>query len=482
MTRFPTVDVARRRAGRRRPARVAGLGYNRRALNLQRAAQAIVERARRPGAGHGRGARGVAGRRSVHRASRGRDRVRAPGGSRRHERAPRARAGRGAGDPAPLPAAELQALADAVVPRRASRRLDARADGRRRARSAGRGRRAATPVRRSRGAGSRRETGRPRRGARAGRRDAREPAFPEHLPLAPRPDRRAGKATRPTAPGSRSTARSALTIGTRSATRSRRSPARACSRSARRRTGLRRDCPPDPRGAVPSRRAHRDPCPCPRTTRRCSALSARRARAAVGRRRHAGRRSRRETMTGLDRKAQARGHPGRDADGARRHRGRRGGAGPRRAQRPAGPAGADPGRARQQRRRRVRRGAPPRRLGHPVDRRPGGRRGAARDPRRGARTGSASTGSTASRACTRPSRATSRILGQGIDKAGVVVDALLGHRRPRPAPRARSERRSSVIGRARAAGVPVLAVDTPDGRRPDVGRPVATRSSARTSR
>ena len=52
------------------------------------------------------------------------------------------------------------------------------------------------------------------------------------------------------------------------------------------------------------------------------------------------------------------------------------------------------------------------------------------------------------------------ILGQGIEKAGVVVDALLGtgvRGQLRDPIRAAVE----VIGRARAAGVPVLAVDTP---------------------
>ena len=52
------------------------------------------------------------------------------------------------------------------------------------------------------------------------------------------------------------------------------------------------------------------------------------------------------------------------------------------------------------------------------------------------------------------------ILGQGIEKAGIVVDALLGtgvRGQLRDPIRAAVE----VIGRARAAGVPVLAVDTP---------------------
>ena len=52
------------------------------------------------------------------------------------------------------------------------------------------------------------------------------------------------------------------------------------------------------------------------------------------------------------------------------------------------------------------------------------------------------------------------MLGQGIEKAGVVVDALLG---TGVRGRLREPVRSAVevIGRARAAGVPVLAVDTP---------------------
>jgi len=52
------------------------------------------------------------------------------------------------------------------------------------------------------------------------------------------------------------------------------------------------------------------------------------------------------------------------------------------------------------------------------------------------------------------------ILGQGIDKAGVVVDALLGtgvHGRLRDPVR----EAVTVINRARTLGVPVLAVDTP---------------------
>lgn len=52
------------------------------------------------------------------------------------------------------------------------------------------------------------------------------------------------------------------------------------------------------------------------------------------------------------------------------------------------------------------------------------------------------------------------ILGQGIDRAGVIVDALLG---TGVLGRLREPVRSAVelVGRARDAGIPVLAVDTP---------------------
>ena len=49
---------------------------------------------------------------------------------------------------------------------------------------------------------------------------------------------------------------------------------------------------------------------------------------------------------------------------------------------------------------------------------------------------------------------------QGIDKAAVVVDALLGSG-VRGALREPIRSAVEVIGRARAAGVPVVAVDTP---------------------
>ncbi len=52
------------------------------------------------------------------------------------------------------------------------------------------------------------------------------------------------------------------------------------------------------------------------------------------------------------------------------------------------------------------------------------------------------------------------ILGQGIDKAGIVVDALLGTG-VRGQLRDPIREAVQVIRRARDAGVPVLAVDTP---------------------
>ena len=57
------------------------------------------------------------------------------------------------------------------------------------------------------------------------------------------------------------------------------------------------------------------------------------------------------------------------------------------------------------------------------------------------------------------------MFGQGIEKAAVVVDALLGTG-VRGALREPIRSAVEVIGRARAAGVPVVAVDTPDRGRP----------------
>ncbi len=59
-----------------------------------------------------------------------------------------------------------------------------------------------------------------------------------------------------------------------------------------------------------------------------------------------------------------------------------------------------------------------------------------------------------------PGRARLAILGQGIERAGIIVDALLGtgvHGRLREPVRTAVE----MISRARDAGTPVLAVDTP---------------------
>ena len=92
-----------------------GLGYNRRALNLHRAAQAIVRE-------HG----GVvpstveeleraAGRRAVHGAGGGGDRLPGAGRCGGHERAARAGADRGR-RPGGVPGRQIQALADATVP------------------------------------------------------------------------------------------------------------------------------------------------------------------------------------------------------------------------------------------------------------------------------------------------------------------------------------------------------------------------------
>ncbi len=63
------------------------------------------------------------------------------------------------------------------------------------------------------------------------------------------------------------------------------------------------------------------------------------------------------------------------------------------------------------------------------------------------------------------------ILGQGIEKAGIIVDALLGtgvHGRLREPVLSAVQ----MIRRARDAGTPVLAVDTPTADRPHLGRSV----------
>ena len=73
------------------------------------------------------------------------------------------------------------------------------------------------------------------------------------------------------------------------------------------------------------------------------------------------------------------------------------------------------------------------------------------------------TGSAASPRVTPVHAAVARdvaILGQGIEKAGVVVDALLGTG-VRGALREPIRSAVELIRRAREAGVPVLAVDTP---------------------
>ena len=65
----------------------SGLGYNRRALNLQRTATGHRRATRRPGPRRPGCPRGIAGGRTVHGASRGGHRLRAAGRAGRHERA-----------------------------------------------------------------------------------------------------------------------------------------------------------------------------------------------------------------------------------------------------------------------------------------------------------------------------------------------------------------------------------------------------------
>ena len=73
-------------------------------------------------------------------------------------------------------------------------------------------------------------------------------------------------------------------------------------------------------------------------------------------------------------------------------------------------------------------------------------------------TASRATRGSARSICRSP--ATSPMFGPGIDKAAVIVDALLGTGVSGPSA-SRSAPRSSSIVRARASGIPVVAVDTP---------------------
>ena len=181
-----------------------------------------------------------------------------------------------------------------------------------------------------------------------------------------------------------------------------------------------------------------------------------------------------EAMTGADRKAQAIGIARRAADGARGDGRRRRGARPRRVQRARGQAGPRPGRPRQQRRRRLRRRAPARGVGDARHRRPRRRRTSAPAPPTRSGTGSGSTTSRASPRSTPRSPATSRSWGRGSRRRPIVVDALLGTG-VRGQLREPVRTAVEIIRKAREAGIPVLAVDTPDRRRPHLGRPVGPR-------
>ena len=158
MARFPTVEALAAAT----PADVLrawqGLGYNRRALNLWRAARrsSTSTAARCPRTSPASRRCRASGRT---RPGRRGDRVRAAGRRGRHERAPGARPDRRrrAGGPERR---ELQRLADAAVPARPAGGLDPRAHGRRRDASAGRARRTAPRVRLGRGVGTRPPAGR----------------------------------------------------------------------------------------------------------------------------------------------------------------------------------------------------------------------------------------------------------------------------------------------------------------------------------
>ena len=301
----------------------AGLGYNRRAINLQRAAQVDRRRARRPGARRpSTASRRLPGRRAVHRPGRRRDRLRAARRGGRHERPAGPRAGRRRRAPRRSGRATCRRSPTRVVPAGPARRLDARADGPRRhglpARVAPRC--AACPARPVpvRG-GERRRSGRGARGRPRGRARAAVP-FPSttrwlrgrivdrlraadgsRLGRLRRPDRRPRRSGRSRRRSRRCTRRASSSW--RPASRC----ARGCRSADQRRpsgeygyadAGVTRDRVSDP-----------PPSPCPPTTPACSRptlpelvrrWAATKARAPMTA----------EAMTGADRRAQALGVPG----------------------------------------------------------------------------------------------------------------------------------------------------------------------------
>ena len=101
-TGFPLLPGSPRRPPRTTLRAWSGLGYNRRALNLHRAAQRHRHEAWRPRARRCRRARGAARGRALHRACRRRDRLRPPRRRGRHERSSRPDPGRRSGPFAPV--------------------------------------------------------------------------------------------------------------------------------------------------------------------------------------------------------------------------------------------------------------------------------------------------------------------------------------------------------------------------------------------
>ena len=477
MARFPTRRGARRGDAGRRPAGVAGPRLQ--PAGAQPAAGGASHRraARRAGAVRPADARGAARRRAVHGPGGRGARVRRAGRRGRHERPAGARAGSWPATSASMDAAELQALADAAVPpdqpgiwTHALMDVGATLC---RPRRPGCGVPGATvvPVRRARSDGV----------ASAGR-SAKRPRRARAAPLRSRPRRAgcaAGSSTACGRPergvGRSSTARSATTTEAGRRRRARgagpRRPGRARGGSATpmRRTGrarlptravtsatLRWRCPrpPDPSPRMRPRR-------CPPTIRPSSRWTCA-ACAATGRPRPTCPPISAETMTGADRRAQALGVP---EERLMEHAGtavaaavRALAVGPRpmgdraRSSSCAGPATT------------AATGSSPRAAwrspGAPVDRRARRRRTPARAARRGPELGpprprrrdrqgpprrSPATWRCSARASRRRRSSSTRCSGTGV--RGALREPI----------------RSAVevIGRARAAGVPVVAVDTP---------------------
>ena len=473
MARFPTVA----RLAAAPPADVLrawhGLGYNRRALNLRRAARSIVDR-------HGgrvpadlAALEALPGRRALHGSRRCRARLRPAGRRRRHERPARPRADRGrrAGaspPPAcrrwptrPFPSDEPGAWTHALMD------LGATVCRPRQPRLCGV---PGPPLVSGLPALDLAPSPRDHAGARPPPPRVPAVAVHGHDPLAARSDPRpAARRARhawveidgPSASTSRDAAstdgpRGRSSTGSGMRTRVRAAPRRAPAafRTADAPVGYASRAMPITVGATrrvttPARRRSRDLRDGPaRTSPRWAPRAALPAISA-------------ETMTGADRRAQALGIPEERAHGARRDGRRRRRPGARHGPRSVGDRpDRHPVRPRQQRRRRLRGRAPPGACRRPGHRRPSSPRRLARAGAAAARNWDRIARDTGSPRSTLPVARDVAMFGHGIEQGRGRRRRPARDRRPW-ALREPIRTAVEVIERARAAGVPVVAVDTP---------------------